>query len=207
MGKDIKRKPAKGNRGGRSQVNLGKQPAKKERAAKPKAAPKKRVVAKKQKPPIKKPQKPKAAKNPKHRPSSYFPDLANYAFQLALLGFDDAQIYENLEIAKPTFYEWKRKYPEFADAIARGKARADGKVANALYQRAVGMLIPKVHVSNYQGKVTLTDLHEYIPPDTAAAKFWLKNRQKELWKDVFGHTDGDGGALAITIHENLRPKE
>lgn len=60
---------------------------------------------------------------------------------------------------------------------------ADAEVANALYHRAIGMRIPKTHVSTYLGKVILTDMVETIPPDVGAARMWLTNRHPDLWRN------------------------
>lgn len=40
---------------------------------------------------------------------------------------------------------------------------------------------------------------KYYPPDTTAAIFWLKNRQKDKWRDKVDHelTGKDGGAIQI----------
>jgi hypothetical protein len=44
-----------------------------------------------------------------------------------------------------------------------------------------------------------TPLEKYYPPDTTAAIFWLKNRQKDKWRDKVDHelTGKDGGAIQI----------
>src|SRR5690606_12689348 len=75
------------------------------------------------------------------------------------------------------------KHPEFLESLTRGKAQADARVAEALFHRAIGYSHPDVHVSNFQGQVTLTPLTKHYPPDTTAAIFWLKNRSRENWRD------------------------
>ena len=53
-------------------------------------------------------------------------------------GLFDCQIAEKMGISKQTFYDWLKKYPEFTDAIKKGKEIADKEIVNALYKRALG---------------------------------------------------------------------
>lgn len=54
-------------------------------------------------------------------------------------GLTDEQIASNAGISRSTLNEWKRKYPDIADALKSGKEIADEAVENALYQKAIGM--------------------------------------------------------------------
>lgn len=121
--------------------------------------------------------------NDRGRPSEYQPEYAEQAYRLMLLGMTRSQVAQFFEVSEATIYNWCREQPEFLESIRRGAALADAEVAEALYKRAIGVVLPETHVSNYQGDVTLTDLHRHYPPDTQAARLWLKNRQPELWKD------------------------
>jgi hypothetical protein len=56
-----------------------------------------------------------------------------------------------------------------------------------------------MHVSTHQGEVTLTPVRRYYPPDTNAASLWLRNRQKDKWRDRVEHTGADGGPVTIKI--------
>jgi len=73
-------------------------------------------------------------------------------------GLSDEQIAHNLGINPDTVNEYKKKYPKFSEAIKKGKEVADFEVENALYKTAM------------EGNVT-------------AQIFWLKNRQKEKWRE------------------------
>lgn len=121
--------------------------------------------------------------NDRGRPSEYQPEYAEQAYRLMLLGMTRSQVAQFFEVAEATIYNWCNEYPDFLESIRRGAALADAEVAEALYRRAIGVVLPETHVSNYQGDVTLTNLHRHYPPDTQAARMWLKNRQPELWKD------------------------
>ena len=91
------------------------------------------------------------------------------------------------------------EFPEFGEALARGRVRADADVAARLYDRAVGFESQEMHVSNSQGEITLTPIRRYHPPDTHAATWWLKNRQPRLWRDRVEHTGADGEAITIKL--------
>lgn len=121
--------------------------------------------------------------NGRGRPSEYRPEYAEQTERLCLLGFTREQLAQFFRVDERTIYRWQQEHAEFCQAIWRGGALADAEVAHALFSRAKGAAVPETHVSNYQGEVTLTDLERHYPPDTSAARLWLKNRQPELWKD------------------------
>ncbi len=72
----------------------------------------------------------------------------------------------------------------------KGKEIADAEVAKALYRRALGYEHPDVHITNYQGEITETEIIKYYPPDTAAAFIWLKNRSGWRDKQEVEHSGG-----------------
>ena len=86
-------------------------------------------------------------------------------------------------MGEATINRWKLAHPEFRESIKRAKEGADCQVAAALFQRAIGFSHPDVHISNYQGGVTVTPITKHYPPDPVSGIFWLKNRQPHLWRD------------------------
>lgn len=124
-----------------------------------------------------------AAKPKRGRPSKYRPEHIEQARKLALLGMTNDQMAQFFEVGTTTFDRWLRDHADFRCAIKEGRDVADAEVAVSLYKRACGYSHPDVHVSNYQGEITVTPLVKHYPPDTAAAIIWLKNRQPEKWRD------------------------
>jgi len=194
--------------------------AKRKTPIKKKAPLKRKTPAAKKKPLVKKqPVKRKAAvkKQPikakkvpakMGRPTGYRVAYNQNVLELCMVGFIDDQIAEVFEISVVTLRSWKKKHPDFLSSMKRGKAAADGKVATGLYNRAIGMTVPDTHVSNHMGDITLTPIEKHLPPDPQSARFWLKNRQPELWKENFALTDTDGGSFfGITINENPKPDD
>ncbi len=127
----------------------------------------------------------KAAKVPRAvgRPTSYRNEYAEQAYKLCLLGATDARMADFFGVVESTLNLWKVEIPEFSESITRGKDAADAVIAESLFHRAKGYSHPEVHVSNFQGNVTLTPLTKHYPPDTPAASLWLRNRQPKLWRD------------------------
>ena len=115
------------------------------------------------------------------RPPKYKKQNCEQARKLCLLGYTDKQLADFFEVAESTIHKWKLDHPEFSESIKKGKVVADGNVADSLYNRALGYSHPDVHISNYQGEITETEITKHYPPDTAAAFIWLKNRAS--WKD------------------------
>jgi hypothetical protein len=124
-------------------------------------------------------------KNPVGRPSAYKQAFAEQAYKLCLLGAIDADMADFFGIGEATINRWKLAHPEFRESIKRGKMNADANVAEALHKRAIGYSHPDVHISNYQGEITITNITKHYPPDTAAMIFWLKNRQPDKWREKF----------------------
>lgn len=117
------------------------------------------------------------------RPSKYQDAFAEQARKLCLLGHTDAELAEFFEVHESTIHQWKHDYPEFSESIKSGKEFADGNVADRLYQRAMGFVAPDMDIRVIENQIVETPLEKYYPPDTAAAIFWLKNRQKTKWRD------------------------
>ena len=90
----------------------------------------------------------------------------------------------------------KNKYPAISATLKKGKEVVDTEVENALLQKALGMTktiqkpIKLKEVLYDNGKRTSEKEHIefveeeiFIPPDTTAQIFWLKNRRPDKWRD------------------------
>lgn len=117
------------------------------------------------------------------RPTKYQAAYANQAYKLCLLGSTDEELADFFEVHVDTIYEWKKVYKTFSDAIKKGKQVADSQVADKLFKRATGYSHAAVKIFNDNGAPLTIPYVEHYPPDTAAAIFWLKNRQKDKWRD------------------------
>lgn len=122
------------------------------------------------------------------RPSKYIEEYNQLAYRCALLGATDKQLAGFLDVSEATINNWKLKYPEFLESTKRGKAIADSKVAEALYQRSLGYSHDEEKIFQYEGKPVRVKTKKHYPPDTQAASLWLRNRQPAKWRDNTDHT-------------------
>ncbi|ASC05220.1 terminase [Acetobacter pasteurianus] len=133
------------------------------------------------------------------RPSKYQEGFAEQARKLCLLGATDQDLADFFEVSEQTINTWKSAHPEFLESIKKGKDLADAEVADRLFQRALGYSHKAVKIFNDQGRPLVVDYEEHYPPDTAAGIFWLKNRQKDKWRDKITqeHSGPDGGPIEV----------
>jgi hypothetical protein len=129
-------------------------------------------------------------------------------------GLTDEQIAKNMGIVTKTLYEWKNKYSAISEALKRGKEVIDIEVENALLNKAMGFKVMvkksyKVKDVEYDNgrkvkeseRIEMVDEEQYIPPDTTAQIFWLKNRKPAEWRDKqnIEHTGKDGETLKVEL--------
>lgn len=131
--------------------------------------------------------KPKAGEG---RPSKYNAEFhPMLAESLANQGAIDKTIAGKFKISTVTLIEWKKKYPEFANALKRGKSEPDSKVQNALYKNALGYKYEAekpMTVSDGKGEgshIEIAKYIEYAQPNVTAQIFWLKNRRPDEWRE------------------------
>jgi hypothetical protein len=136
---------------------------------------------------------------PAGRPTKYRATYATQAKKLCKLGATDRELADFFQVDVVTLNAWKTRYPRFLKSLKLGKESADARVEQSLYHRAMGYSHPDVHVSNYQGEITVTPLVKHYAPDPVACIFWLKNRRPDLWRDKVDHslTGKDGGPIII----------
>jgi hypothetical protein len=139
------------------------------------------------------------------RPSKYTEDMKTQAVKLAVCGWTDVQIADFFGIAESTFHIYKKKHSDFSESLSNAKSLADAEVEYSLYEKACGYSHEDVHISNFQGDITLTPITKHYPPDTAAAKHWLNNRQKDRWRDkqTTEHTGLNEGPIQISVDPDL----
>jgi len=105
-------------------------------------------------------------------------------------GLTDEQIAHNIGITTTTLYDWKKKYPQFAEAVKRGKEVVDIMVENALLKSALGYSydeVVKERIFDYETEtskvVEVKRTTKEVAPNPTSLIFWLKNRQPEKWRD------------------------
>lgn len=118
------------------------------------------------------------------RPSKYKSEYVEQAYKLCLLGATDKELADFFEVDEATINRWKIDHKEFCESLKRGKIEADSIVASKLFHRAIGYNHKAVKFATHEGQITdQVEYVEHYPPDTTAAIFWLKNRQRDKWRD------------------------
>ena len=103
-----------------------------------------------------------------------FPELVeDYAGN----GLTDGQIAIKIGISRATFYVYKHQYPEFAEAVERGREEADSKIENSVYQLAMGNYYLETTVTYADGRTRITS--RQMAPDLKAAIYWLERRDRK----------------------------
>lgn len=139
------------------------------------------------------------------RPTDYKARYAEEAFKLCLLlAATDAELADFFGVKEQTINNWKKAHPEFFESITSGKEKADADVGQRLYERAMGYSHPEEKIFNNKGDIVRAETIKHYPPDTAAAIFWLKNRQRDKWRDRHEITGEDGTPLAVQIVDPTR---
>jgi len=127
-------------------------------------------------------------------------------------------------ISVSTLCEWKNKFPEFSEALKKGREVADYIVENELFEscktRTVTVKKPiKLKKVMVDGKKRLEEERvEYaeeqvvVPANVTAQIFWLKNRRPEKWAGVPEETraeehDDDGLLEALSAAADLSPPD
>lgn len=99
-------------------------------------------------------------------------------------GLIDEQIAQNMGIRVTTLYDWKKRFPQFSEALKRGKEIVDRQVENALLKRALGYEYEEIKEKFEGGVLTeRTVTKKEVVADTTAQIFWLKNRKPDTWRD------------------------
>lgn len=117
------------------------------------------------------------------RPTKYKPEYDQQAYKLCLLGHTDAELAKFFDVNEDTIHEWKKVYITFSESIKAGKEIADADVTMSLYKRAMGCTTPDIDIKVVDGQIVETPLIKHYPPDPTSMIFWLKNRQKDKWRD------------------------
>jgi hypothetical protein len=121
----------------------------------------------------------------KHTPNSQWNNKRpKQAFDLALLGYTDQQIADEMGVHPRTLDYWKKTKPEFLEKLIEGKAEADQKVVNAFYLNCLDRWIEEEEVHVYKGVITKVKVKRFIPGDKWAQAKWLSLRQRGQWAET-----------------------
>ena len=150
-------------------------------------------------------------KGPGGRPTKYRDEYCHLCETMcAEMGAIDKALAKALKINVDTLHEWKKVHPEFSDALRRGRDVWDTEnIEKSLSSRALGYEYTEVTERLSDGQMQETQrVTKRIPPDTAAAIFFLKNRNKARWQDKVQneHTGADGKPIQVENSGMVAPQ-
>lgn len=116
----------------------------------------------------------------------YNEDFPLLAEAFARRGLNDEQIAKNLNISLAIYYSYQKRFPEFLEAIKKGKGPVDVEVENALLKNALGFEYEEVHTeitkNGDKQNVKKRIVKKYQAPSLGAQIFWLINRLPDIWQ-------------------------
>lgn len=115
------------------------------------------------------------------RPPKYDKEICKKVISLGKQGYSLTQIALELDIARSTLYEWRDKYPDFSDAIKKGREFAQGFWENALRSAALG-LNP-----------------DNTTPNPTLMIFQMKNRFADEWREKQTTEHEVNGAKKVVV--------
>jgi hypothetical protein len=118
----------------------------------------------------------------------YTPEILPRLEQLCLQGLNNKEIAKAMGIGERTFYEWIDAHAQFSHSLKKYRGLADIEVENALYKSALGFKITETErearkIEGQYKLVTTKETDKYIPGNSIAQIFYLKNRMPDRYKD------------------------
>ncbi len=124
----------------------------------------------------------------------------------AKLGLTDEQIAHNIGLKSvSTYYDWKKRFPEFSDAIKKAKTIPNLELENSMFDLATGNCyeeITRTIVDINTGKpVKIETIRRKVPPNPTMQIFLAKNRMPEKYKDrPVEQTDAYGNETDTVVY-------
>ncbi len=104
-------------------------------------------------------------------------------------GLTDEEIARNIGISTSTFYEWCKRFTEFSETIKKARKPVAVEVEDTFFEKKLQGYIVKettkeVTIAPNGAKTQhIKEAERYIPPDTTAMIFFLKNRMPDKYRD------------------------
>lgn len=117
----------------------------------------------------------------------YSPDFVPFLDAASPAEYGAATVTELADFLHTTYsaiYRWLKAHPDFAEAVARARAKVDDGVEHSFHRTTKGFVVEltKQRVTKDGAIVDIVE-QVYIPPNVNAGQFWLRNRRPKDWKD------------------------
>ena len=148
------------------------------------------------------------------RKSKYDPESTPFlAEEYARDGYLDKQIAGMFGIRPQTLCEWQKKYPEFAQALKRGREAANIELKRAMLKTASGYDVEETELTAILDRdqkpksYRKTVRKRHIPPNPTMQIFLAKNRMPDEFRDVNRHEVQLQGELKVNSLAELMMEE
>lgn len=123
------------------------------------------------------------------RPTKINEDIKKVLLRCARLGYTDEEMAQIVGVTFQTLNNWKVRHSDYFESLKAAKKLADMEVEQTLHDKAMGNCsITEVHDGvDATGNVINKTVTKQIAPSDTAAIFWLKNRQRDKWRDKIDH--------------------
>jgi len=132
--------------------------------------------------------------------TKYEPGFTLSALNFAEAGMTDGQIAYRLNISRSTFYNYKRNYPEFVEAIERGRDILDATVNRNLLDLVTGEYCFITSSSDSDGR-TRTTTRKAVP-NLKAIQYWMERRDRQKAAEQQDREARDGQAPPCRSRES-----
>ena len=143
----------------------------------------------------------------------YAPEVTSQlAKEYASEGFSNRQIAKKLGIGYTSLYKWIAQYPEFKEALNRGKDVVNIELKDAMIKTAIGYFVEEEETvvildveTHTATSINKTTKKKYIAPNATMQVFLAKNRMPEEFKEVNRQeiTGADGKPLQVKSNYDL----
>lgn len=139
------------------------------------------------------------------RPTLYRTKFVEIAAQMCMHGATNAELADRFKVNITTIDNWKAQHPDFRRATQINGDAANQRVEQALFHRAVGYSHDAVKILSTPGGVEIVQYREHLPPETAAASLWLRNRKPKDWRDKTTVDLGADVSLLELVNRSYQP--
>lgn len=114
----------------------------------------------------------------------------------ARFGMTDKQIAKRIGITSSSLYDWKKKFPSFAQSLEKAKTELKIELEKSMFELAVGKVyveeIKTILDPNNGTVIRVEKTRKQIPPNANVQQFLAKNIMPEKYYPPRWE-DGDGG--------------
>lgn len=118
------------------------------------------------------------------RPAKLSPSDWERIESLAAGGLTKIEIAKSVGVSYWTLHEYEKRFPEFSQAIARGRELSLERVENSMHKVANGHYAPeeKIFYDSQVGQVVRAETVKYYPPDPKAQHILLQKKETGSWR-------------------------